>query len=171
MSSPDSATPPAEGIPESQQVSASSRRPTGVTVFAILSILFGIIGLLGAIGSLLMFLLQRLDQHRPQVQCRILVSTSVAYRVFYLTILGLGIVFAAILLICRDRSLKMSIGSPNAGDHLRSLFDPCHDRSPMSSNIFSCMRRCWGRWVNKRKSSKSSRLSSCASLSSPQFSR
>jgi magnesium-transporting ATPase (P-type) len=110
VSSPDSASSPFEGIPESQQVSASSRRPTGVTVFAILSILFGIIGLLGSIGSLLMFRFSdSINTGMNPVQD--LVSTSVAYRIFYFTLLCLGIIFASVLLVSGIGLLKMSNGA------------------------------------------------------------
>ena len=78
-----------------------------MTAFAILSILLGIMGQLGALSSLLMF------QFGDWINLGInpvhdLVNASFAYRVFYLATLGLGIIFATILLIAGIGLLKMS---------------------------------------------------------------
>ena len=83
------------------------RRPTGVTVFAILSVLFGILGLLSAVGSLLMYFLR---DSIPMGESPIdeLLDNSVSYRVFYLAMLGLGVVFAGILLVAGIGLLKVS---------------------------------------------------------------
>jgi hypothetical protein len=78
-----------------------------VTVFAILSILFGIIGLLGAITSLLMFRFSdSINMGISPVQD--LASTSVTYRVFNLTLLCLGMIFATVALVSGIGLLKMS---------------------------------------------------------------
>ena len=78
-----------------------------MTVFAILSILIGVMGQLSALSSLLMF------QFGDSINLGInpvhdLVNASFAYRVFYLATLGLGIIFATILLIAGIGLLKMS---------------------------------------------------------------
>ena len=85
-----------------------TRRPTGVTVFAILGILFGMIGLLSNLGSLLVFFF-RDAVPMPASPVDEMVDDSFGYQLYYLTTLGLGILFSVVLLMAGIGLLKMSL--------------------------------------------------------------
>ena len=102
MSSPSPTEETSSSGPQSE-----TRRPTGVTVFAILGIVFGVVGLLSNLGSLLMFFF-RGSIPMPASPVDELLDTSFGYQVYYLATLGLGIVFSVILLVAGIGLLKMS---------------------------------------------------------------
>lgn len=95
-------------IPESIQI--APRRPIGVTMFAILSILFGVLGFMGSSLSLLITVVGGLfDAGVNPLQE--LVSDNVAYRIFYVTLLVLGLVFSVVAAVAGFGLLKMSGGA------------------------------------------------------------
>ncbi len=105
MASPYSTPPQTPPSPEIQYVPATSGRPTGVTVFAILSILFGFMGVLGTIGSAAMLFIGDKFGANPVTEK---LMTSSGYFAFTIAGAVLGFIFSIVLLASGIGLLKMS---------------------------------------------------------------
>lgn len=84
--------------PETPPRNASSPRPTGVTVFGILSIVLGIFALLGGLASILFLVLALFVDLGPNPTFDIM-RESLAYQVFYGVLMAGNLAFSVVLIV------------------------------------------------------------------------
>lgn len=105
--SPSELGQPSSLRPQASSQPIVSRRPTGVTAFAILSILFAIMGLLSGLFSLTLMVTGN-SMSTTANPVNELLANNVAYRYFYVAMLIAGTFFSALLFVAGLKLLKMS---------------------------------------------------------------